>query len=117
MTVGPWRPIYLRTYNSKITDLRVSTNVDEDLIPHIEVQLAATSANGEFEVSIMSASGTIIKSGSTNLSNGEGKLIFDSAKGDFDLWWPVGYGKQPLYKVVAQLKDEVNPTIFILATF
>ncbi len=107
MTVGPWRPIYLHTYESRITDLRVKTNVGEDLVPKIEVELAASSAAGEIEVSVFSSSGTLVKQGTTNLHNGTGKVSFDASKGEFDLWWPVGYGQQPIYKVVAELKNQV----------
>lgn len=108
MTVGPWRPITLETYTARISDLRVSPIVDRDLTTTItttfEVEGApASGATAQFV--LKSPSGKVVKTEEAKVQGGKGKLSWKFAKGDLELWYPVGYGKQPIYTVEVQLAD------------
>lgn len=110
MTVGPWRPVSLQVYQSRIDELRTKIEVKEDLSVYMNVSfrvvgetagLSATcliSAEGGKEV----ASKTIALSGST------GEVVFEGKPGEFNLWYPVGYGQQNLHTVRVTICDEVR---------
>lgn len=104
-TCGPWRPINLEIFGSRLSDVYFDTTVDEDLesatvLAHALVEGTANKVN--FVVSL------------------DGKPVAaetvasESAKGDVhiqatfhipnpSLWYPVRYGKQPLYAITATL--------------
>lgn len=109
MTTGPWRPISLHTYDTRITDLRVQTDVSESLDVAIRVSLRVSSPTGQAVVVLKDQTSQVVrKSGALNIQDGEAEVDFRGAKGDFDLWYPVGYGKQPMYTVQVEVTDEVR---------
>ena len=109
MTAGPWRPISLHTYNTRITDLRIQAEVSESLDANIKVSLKVSSLTGQTAIALKDQTGLVVrKSDSLNIRDGETEVDFKGAKGDFDLWYPVGYGKQPIYTVQVQVTDEVR---------
>lgn len=115
MTVGPWKPVYLHTYASRITDLRVTSEVLKTNAINITVDLAATlptvsSSSGKrlrADVSLLHPDGSLkLDSKSAPFAESEGgkvKLSWSANPGDLELWWPVGYGEQPLYTVQVKL--------------
>ena len=62
------------------------------------------------DISLADGSGKSIKSASVKVdANGEAEVEWDFTIGNHvELWWPVGQGKQPLYKVSAELKLQVR---------
>lgn len=100
-TNGPWRPVRLETYHSRIADLRIDYKLDSNL----------KSASGTITGKVEGLSGktvafvaqiedNVVFKGSADVdSNGIAKVEFHV--NEPKLWYPHGYGAQPLYKVTA----------------
>lgn len=100
-TCGPWKPIYLEIFESRIDDLWVTQDVDDDLsavvvtlrgkienpgsIDKVRVQLSDDKGN--------TAAETMIEVSSESAFHG--KLKLEKPK----LWYPFLYGEQHLYLV------------------
>lgn len=110
MTVGPWKPIKLHTYDAYLVDIDIRSVVSEALDVNISVDL--------------SLSDNVSSSGSITLKNPEGDVVFTEKNikvefgnahaefrfpsGELQLWYPVQYGKQPLYSIVVAVCDTVS---------
>lgn len=109
MTCGPWRPIVLETYVSRISDLFFHTEVLESLASatvdaQAEIEYPTPGANIKFELSI---SGESISSAIVPVSpDGFANHVFEIEKPA--LWYPHNYGKQPLYTLCAKLLADEN---------
>ncbi|KAI0068656.1 glycoside hydrolase family 2 protein [Artomyces pyxidatus] len=107
MTVGPWRPISLHVYQTRITDFRVASVVDENLAVDVDVSISLSSdAGATAVVSLHKPSGYVLYDSKVTLSNGEGQIKFHLNKSEVELWYPVGHGKQPLYQVEIRVYDK-----------
>lgn len=108
MTVGPWRPIHLHTYTSRITDLRVRTDVSETLSSKISADLTVSSIpdSATATVVLKNTAGNVLKSANVTLDAKTRTGSVDLWDGELDLWWPVGYGKQVLYTVEVHVADK-----------
>lgn len=103
MTCGPWKPIRLETYNGRLADLWTDVKVEEDL------RTVSITANAQIEGShggkvsfTLSLDGRGISESVVEV----GKDHFIKAEFKLDnpaLWYPHGYGAQPLYEVSASL--------------
>lgn len=106
LTCGPWKPVKLVTYSiAKINDFYVKSSVDENLQAELsfEVEVESISDDCQLLIEIFSSAGKLIKiiKESANKS-----YTFDPIElEDPELWYPKGYGKQPLYKFVAKLQQ------------
>ena len=104
MSCGPWKPVYLESFVSRIEDLSFVGEVREDL------QSAKISATAEV---VGEAKGVVfilttpdrkrMKVARAGVADGKAVTTFrvDSP----ELWWPHGYGKQPLYSLEAVLDE------------
>ncbi|CUS15242.1 unnamed protein product [Tuber aestivum] len=113
LTCGPWRPVYLESYNSSIAELHFTIHVPSSLRdvvvtataevegPCSEVVFTLTSASG-VKISPSTASVSRFKSGNGAIAEAK----FEVA--DPELWFPHGYGAQPLYKLSAVLGDHID---------
>lgn len=113
MTVGPWKPISLETYVARIVDLDVRGYVSEDLSASLDVTFSlSTQENGTALVNLKSPDGVLV-AGQSNIkiNTTDTKAQFSLSPGTFDLWYPVRYGKQPLYTVEVQVADSVNSSL------
>lgn len=113
MTTGPWKPIVLETYNTRIGEVRVDADVDEQLNAAVEVTFAVDGVKQDTTATVQlvgAADGRAIASKEVDVSASDGSksVDFDLARDSFELWYPVGYGKQPLYKATIELKDKVR---------
>lgn len=110
MTVGPWKPITLETYQTRITDLDVRSEVSETL----DVKLSATFTFSEktpgFASFVLKSPDGEVEASSNKIPVGTGhaKVSFEWDAGQLQLWYPVGYGAQPLYTVEVELTDIVS---------
>ncbi|KAH8126652.1 glycoside hydrolase family 2 protein [Trichoderma asperelloides] len=102
LTCGPWRPIYLESFVTRIADLNIDIDVADSLdiatvaiMP--ELQGLNSNNNKSVQVNISGPDGEAIFAG-----NGNSSVSIKTPK----LWSPVGYGKQPLYTVTATLGDQ-----------
>ena len=125
MTAGPYRPISIKSYTASIGNMYARASVDlaglsQGLSPvfTLAVDLVILGAPG----TAIGTSVIIRRRGSSNPIDEAtiqpsspfqpGVLIADHAKfvftnNEVELWWPVGYGQQPLYEVEVLLKDKV----------
>ncbi|EIM88069.1 beta-mannosidase [Stereum hirsutum FP-91666 SS1] len=107
MTAGPWRPVHLHSYATRIKDIRISSNVNSDLAVDLDVSISLdTPFSGAADIVLLDESGkVVVKKDDVDLGNGDIKEHFHLEKEEVELWYPVGYGKQPLYSVRVQIKD------------
>ena len=126
LTCGPWRPIYLETFCSRISDFKISYELSEALDQAaMQVDLRkqdATSSNpGEpaesfsqlattvriavYDPNASTLSSTIYELGAQPVSL---KILIGSPR----LWYPVKYGEQSLYRVVATLTSKDGDIVF-----
>lgn len=104
MTCGPWRPINLEIYQSRISDLHFTTKVDKslksaELVARAEVE--GPAADVKFQVTL---EGKEVASETVKAINGQATHTFKFDNPE--LWYPIRYGKQPLYTVTATLLHE-----------
>jgi hypothetical protein len=110
LTAGPWRPVSLHTYHTRISDLHISAEVDENLEATLIVRMALSpqEGSGTSEVLLKDPSGSIVASQSSlAIKGGAARAEFRFVKGEVKLWYPVGYGDQPLYDVQVKVFDDV----------
>ncbi|KAH7156472.1 family 2 glycosyl hydrolase [Dactylonectria macrodidyma] len=104
MTCGPWRPINLEVYESRLSDLHNQITVDESLKSAKVVAHAAIEGTAsKVQVSI-SLDGNVIASETADVQDGKAEVSFEIENPE--LWYPVRYGGQPLYTVKATLLSE-----------
>ncbi|KAF8608367.1 glycoside hydrolase [Ceratobasidium sp. AG-I] len=108
MTVGPYRPIHLHTYKARISDIYAKASVSG--APRLSPSLAVTptlrgnsSDVSKTEITLRASNGSTIK---TETFNHISKIEWKFSEGEVKLWWPVGYGEQPLYSVEVALFDK-----------
>ncbi|KAL6309741.1 glycoside hydrolase family 2 protein [Sparassis latifolia] len=108
MTVGPWKPIKFETYQARITDVDVRTRVAEDLSANVEVNFSLSNADHSIASVSLKGAGDSLVVGQTDvkISHSTAKAQFKLSAGAFELWYPVGYGKQPQYTVEIQVADQ-----------
>lgn len=110
MTVGPWKPIYLQTYNNRIVDLDVRSDISESLDVKLTADITFSTNAPGFASFILRAPDGSIEASANKISTDTGhcKLSFNWAPGKLNLWYPVGYGAQPLYTAEVELADEAR---------
>lgn len=114
MTVGPWKPISLQTSQKRITDLDIRTYVSESLDVKLTVEFALSDKTpGHANFVLKNPNGsekTSVNSIPTDTDNI--KLSFEWKPGKVQLWYPVGYGTQPIYTIQIKLVDKVSVAFF-----
>lgn len=110
MTVGPWKPISVHAYTTRIADLRSVIDVKDDLSVHAEIslELEGTSNGLTAKYAILDSDGKLVHSDSIDVEGSKGAASFEGKAGVYDLWYPVGYGKQALYTIQITVIDEVS---------
>ncbi|WP_236602039.1 glycoside hydrolase family 2 protein [Ktedonobacter sp. SOSP1-52] len=124
LTAGPWRAISLLAYKSRIVDVLSQTEVSPDLESALlsvttDIELGGTDpANVSCSVSIYDSQNTLV--GEQELPGTTLELLPDHGQYRLQarlqivqpqLWWPRGYGAQPLYRLVVTLHDEQGSTL------
>lgn len=105
MTCGPWRPVRLETYAARVEDLRVDYKVDSSF-KKVSGSITAVVEGHVGKAVRFSAEfgGREVFRGTSNVnSHGQAKVEFHV--NDPKLWYPHGYGDQPLYDVKAAVLD------------
>lgn len=111
MTIGPWKPVTLHTYNIYLTDIDVRSDVSEalDVGVTVDLTLSAKISGGLASVVLKSAQNSVILSESNiKVGSGSARAEFRFSPGVLELWYPVGFGKQPLYTVEVTISDPVR---------
>src|SRR3569833_26543 len=99
MTCGPWKPIYLETYLSRIDNALVRYELSQDLAVADVTVLVTTSGQTPATVEVeLSLAGACLARGSVASTTSDGEpLSFQFTLDNPLLWWPHGYGEQILY--------------------
>lgn len=85
--------------------------MDESLEADLIVRLALfpQEISGTVEVLLKDPSGSTVASQSTiEVKGGAARTVFHFGKGEVKLWYPVGYGEQPLYDAQVKVFDDVR---------
>lgn len=62
-----------------------------------------------------SESGIVASQSNISLNNnGPVRVVFHFENGEVKLWYPVGYGEQPLYEVQVRIYDDVRFLLILL---
>lgn len=99
-TCGPWRAVRLETYEARIEDLRVDYKLDESLKTvrgTISAVVEGTSAKSVSFV-VYDEDQSVFKE-TVHVHDGVASVEFHVNKPK--LWYPHGYGEQPLYRITA----------------
>lgn len=110
MTVGPWKPISLQMYGNRISDIDIRSQVSEALNVKLTAEFTCDETMpGLLSFMLKAPDGSIVTSARKALT-GEGlcQITFEWPPGALALWYPVGYGAQPLYTAEVELMDEVR---------
>ncbi|KAI1095304.1 glycoside hydrolase family 2 protein [Rostrohypoxylon terebratum] len=107
LTAGPWRPIYLETFVTRISDLGIDIEVLDTLykaIITVSVELEGAHVDtASTSLEISDPSGRKIDHGEIQ-GCGSYRFIIQNPS----LWYPLGYGKQPLYTFTATVGDDLH---------
>lgn len=102
----------LHSYHVHISNLHVSAKVNEyleaDLIVGIVLSSLEVPCTAEVLLKNPSGDGVTGQSKIT-MNEGAAQVTFQFKKGDIRLWYPVGYGEQPLYEAHVKVLDSVRP--------
>ena len=106
LTLGPWLPVRLESYEARIRDLYSPVTLSDDLRTAsfsvaVELDLPAALSLATVELSVADPSGTVIAQATLPARGNHLQHVFDMS--DPLLWWPHGYGEQPRYRVQAAL--------------
>lgn len=107
MTIGPWKPIFLHTYDLRIMDVDIRCRVAEALDVDITVDLALSKDSpGSASVLLRDPHGSVARyQDALATETGRASTKFYFSSGEAELWYPVHYGKQPLYTIEVVVKD------------
>ena len=111
MTAGPWRPISFHTYDIRIAEVWANAIVSEMLEPRVDLsfELAGDEFIGTVQVSVRGPSKTSIKEiKDVKVTGGKGSTTYTFGDDEVELWYPIGYGKQPLYEIEVAAIDDVG---------
>ena len=111
MTAGPWRPIRFHTYEIRIAEVWANAIVSDKLEPLLDLsfELAGDEFAGTVQVSVRSPNRVSIKEiKDVKVAGGKGSTTSAFSEDEIELWYPVGYGKQPLYEIEVVAIDDVS---------
>lgn len=109
LTAGPWRPVILEHFQARISDLHCPVAVAPDLNSALlPLTLSSEFASGidragmSAVIDLFDPDGQQIDSAQLDLTNETTTHGFTIAAPR--LWWPNGYGEQPLYRISAEIR-------------
>ncbi|KAK5992572.1 Beta-mannosidase B [Cladobotryum mycophilum] len=101
-TCGPWKPIELEIYESRLVDLYANITVNDSL-DHAQVAVHASAEGKASKIRFdLSFNGSSIGSDIIDV-NEDTTTTFNVQNPE--LWYPIRHGKQPLYTITASLLD------------
>ncbi|PTB66015.1 glycoside hydrolase family 2 protein [Trichoderma citrinoviride] len=102
LTCGPWKPINLEVYESRLADLYANVTLD-DTLKSAKVELHAETEGKASKVRFELSLGETVLSDTVDVS--KGGAVATLTISNPELWYPARYGKQPLYTAKATLLD------------
>jgi len=117
LTAGPWRPIRFEASQARIAEVHCPIEVDADLkratIP-VRVTVDANQAPGgqdralAVRLRLIDPHGATVDQARLPIAGNMGHTF---TVNDPALWWPSGFGAQPLYRLVAMLVTGEGDTV------
>ncbi|GGO29595.1 beta-mannosidase [Microbispora rosea subsp. aerata] len=99
VTAGIWRPIGIETWSTaRLAEVRPLTHGDGRVEVHVAVERAA-----ERPLTLTASVGGVTET--VTIGAGRRRAVVTLTVPDPDLWWPRGYGEQPLYDLTVRLDD------------
>jgi beta-mannosidase len=118
MCLGPWRDVYAESYETRISDVVTATRLENDFKKaELDVAVSLEGAANDVKLELYSPDGTLLESETSGKQNKGLQPLVPSASGEVrktfmlehpQLWYPHGYGEQPLYKLVVKCADETK---------
>lgn len=104
-TCGPWKAVRLETYHARVEDLRIDYEVDSSF-KRVSGKITATveGVSGKSVNFSAKLGDREVFKGSADL-NSKGHAQVEFVVSEPKLWYPHGYGEQPLYTVTATVTD------------
>ncbi|MEN9934557.1 MAG: hypothetical protein RLZZ387_1136 [Chloroflexota bacterium] len=103
LTAGPWLPVRLEAYDARVSDLHCPASVSEDLatatLPvavDLELVRGVELADLTVRVELLDPEGAPVAGAELPTGVLQAELTLAVPR----LWWPSGYGDQPLYRLV-----------------
>ncbi|KAK4680748.1 Beta-mannosidase B [Podospora pseudoanserina] len=110
LTCGPWRPINLEIYETRLADLSFDSTISENLKSagiKATAEVEGPGGKVKFELSL---DGEQVASQTAD-ANGSGSVTVSFHLDNPSLWYPFRYGEQPLYTLTATIlsgDDEIS---------
>lgn len=101
MDCGPYKPVFLQSFDGVIRDVFVKVDVNEALGVSSEVQVETSTQQGTIEVQLVSPEGEIAQTKKLEFSGGNASIPFNIPNAE--LWYPVSHGKPALYTYTVRL--------------
>jgi beta-mannosidase len=114
VTAGPWRPIRLEAYTQRIADVHCPADVAPDLGSAVlPVSVSMASGNRPLDATsdlvvhlgLYGPAHDLIDEATLPVKSDHVEHRFAVASPH--LWWPRGYGQQPLYRLVVSLQQDI----------
>ncbi len=113
LTTGPWRPVRVEIYRARLSELHCPTEVTSNL-EHASIHVnAACELRGTVQSNDVSLHLMLYNPTGEQIDEHTLPMTGDTIQHTFELstpqlWWPHGYGEQPLYRVVATLRTHTG---------
>jgi beta-mannosidase len=128
MTCGPYRPVTLRIYRTRIQDVYPRVYIDPSIGLKVDVELNGRPSADVYSLRIKLAkpSGEILLTETRTYDSLEQSryvkldnvISWDHLEDKgVELWWPFTYGRQPLYDLAVDVLDQVSILEFKQASF
>jgi beta-mannosidase len=121
LTAGIWQEVRLEAYTVRISQLNCPAYVTDDLAQaQIEVNVELESLISpepenelNLELTLHGPEGGVLAEVTSRVEANQATLThsFLVQGKELELWWPNGYGSQPLYKVTASLRTTKEETL------
>lgn len=113
-TAGIWKPVRCERWaTARLARVRPLSTVSDDGSGRIEVCAdieRATVGDDAPLVLVVQAGGRVVR---VDIPPGQDRVVATLEIPDAALWWPTGYGDQPMYDLIIELRDRTNTRLDI----
>ena len=104
-TAGIWKPVRLERWDTaRLAQVRPLVTVDADGTGRVDVHLDVERAADRDYIAVVTVDGREERTAVSGNAAHVTVLVPDAR-----LWWPVGYGEQPLYELTVTLLADAEP--------